>query len=129
HAPRKPSIQPSTQPSTHPKPPIYHYENTAPPPPPPTSQAMRFVNATTNFSTPTPPDYSQFGNINSNSFSTNEQAMAKLLKVIDHCNQISQFSTQYRDSRMNNQSSWTPVSESHITNMINRTYDILNILI
>ncbi|CAG8432970.1 11031_t:CDS:2 [Diversispora eburnea] len=96
---------------------------------PTNSPAMRFVNATTNFSTPTPPDYSQFGNINSNSFSTNEQAMAKLLKVIDHCNQISQFSTQYRDSRMNNQSSWTPVSESHITNMINRTYDILNILI
>ncbi|CAG8624220.1 14874_t:CDS:2, partial [Acaulospora morrowiae] len=75
----------SPQPSTQQKPPIYHFDNSGPSPKPP-SQAMRFVN------------YPQYGD---NTFTTNEQALSRLSKVVDYCNQIAQFTTQYRDSRIN----------------------------
>ncbi|CAG8432969.1 11030_t:CDS:2 [Diversispora eburnea] len=46
--------------------------------------------------------------------------------VIDHCNQISQFVFQYREARMSS-NSWQ-INETELTSMINRTYDVLNIL-
>ncbi|CAI2169356.1 7930_t:CDS:2 [Funneliformis geosporum] len=62
---------------------------------------------------------------------TTEQSLAKIGKVIDHCNQIAQFASQYRDMRINH-NPWNgivlQVNESHLTNMINKAYDVLNVL-
>ncbi|CAG8436964.1 2368_t:CDS:2, partial [Scutellospora calospora] len=62
---------------------------------------------------------------------TTEPPFVKLGKVVDHCSQISQFASQYRDVRLN-QGSWNSVmfqiNETQLTNIINRAYDVLNIL-
>jgi hypothetical protein len=60
---------------------------------------------------------------------TTEQSLAKMGKVVDHCNQIAHFASQYRDMRVN-YNSWNGsiVNESHLTGIINRAYDVLNIL-
>ncbi|CAG8595753.1 12194_t:CDS:2 [Rhizophagus irregularis] len=63
---------------------------------------------------------------------TTEQSLAKMGKVVDHCNQIAHFASQYRDMRMN-YNSWNgslvpQVNDSHLTGIVNRAYDVLNIL-
>jgi len=62
---------------------------------------------------------------------TTEQSLVKMGKIIDHCNQIAQFASQYRDMRINH-NPWNgiilQVNESHLTNMINRAFDVLNVL-
>ena len=61
---------------------------------------------------------------------TVEQSLAKMGKTVDHCNQIAHFASQYREMKMYNQwnGGFPQVSESSLTDMINRAFDILNIL-
>lgn len=63
---------------------------------------------------------------------TTEQSLAKMGKVVDHCNQIAHFASQYREMRINynpwNGSLVPQVNDSHLTGIINRAYDVLNIL-
>ncbi|CAG8537959.1 521_t:CDS:2 [Funneliformis mosseae] len=62
---------------------------------------------------------------------TTEQSLVKIGKVIDNCNQIAQFASQYRDMKINH-NPWNGIvlqlNESHLTDMINKAYDVLNVL-
>ncbi|KAF0540273.1 sexual development transcription factor nsdd [Gigaspora margarita] len=129
------------QPVEHQQP--YHYQQSLPPSahslPPPylydQQQATRYSQ-----SLPTLPQHSNYPQYSSylnrdNSESpyvqTTEPPLVKLGKVVDHCSQISQFASQYRDVHLN-QGSWNSimlqVNETQLTNIINRAYDVLNIL-
>ncbi|CAG8567549.1 14751_t:CDS:2, partial [Acaulospora colombiana] len=59
-----------------------------------------------------------------------EQSLAKMSKVVDYCNQISQHVSQYRDAQtfQNSWSSVPRISEARLTDMINLTHDVLEIL-
>ncbi|RIA97101.1 hypothetical protein C1645_801994 [Glomus cerebriforme] len=61
---------------------------------------------------------------------TTEQSLVKMGKVVDYCNQIAHFALQYRDMKVNHNSSAAipQITESHLTNIINRAYDVLNIV-
>ncbi|CAG8712990.1 22604_t:CDS:2, partial [Racocetra persica] len=130
------------QPVEHQQP--YHYQqplqspiHSLPPPPYlyDQQQATRFGHGL-----PVPPqhsNYPQYGsylsrdNSESPYVQTTEPPLVKLGKVVDHCSQISQFASQYRDVRLS-QGSWNSitfqVNEVQLTNIINRAYDVLNIL-
>jgi len=63
---------------------------------------------------------------------TVEQSLAKMGKVVDYCNQIVHFALQYRDMKINynpwNGADIPQVTESHLANIINKAYDVLNIV-
>ncbi|CAG8484239.1 14173_t:CDS:2 [Gigaspora rosea] len=132
------------QPVEHQQP--YHYQKSLPPSahsiPPPylydQQQATRYgqslpaiphIPQHSNY-----PQYSSYlnrDNSESPYVQTTEPPLVKLGKVVDHCSQISQFASQYRDVHLN-QGSWNSimlqVNETQLTNIINRAYDVLNIL-
>jgi hypothetical protein len=63
---------------------------------------------------------------------TVEQSIVKMGKVVDYCNQIVHFALQYRDMKTNynpwNGAATPQVTETHLANIINRAYDVLNIV-
>ncbi|CAG8726768.1 uncharacterized protein OCT59_014656 [Rhizophagus irregularis] len=63
---------------------------------------------------------------------TVEQSLVKMGKVVDYCNQIVHFALQYRDMKTNynpwNGATTPQITESHLANVINRAYDVLNIV-
>ncbi|GBC00053.1 hypothetical protein RclHR1_03720014 [Rhizophagus clarus] len=63
---------------------------------------------------------------------TAEQSFVKMGKVVDYCNQIVHFALQYRDMKTNynpwNGAAIPQVTESHLANIINKAYDVLNIV-
>ncbi|CAG8685917.1 6667_t:CDS:2, partial [Dentiscutata erythropus] len=118
--------QQSLPPSTHSLSPPYLYDQ---------QQATRFGHSLSALSQHSSyPQYSSYlsrDNPESPYVQTTEPPLVKLGKVVDHCSQISQFASQYRDVHLN-QGSWNSimlqVNETQLTNIINRAYDVLNIL-
>ncbi|GBB83586.1 hypothetical protein RclHR1_01030001 [Rhizophagus clarus] len=134
-----------------------YYRQSYPPHPPQPSQQYPYnpqsqQRPVNNYSHPTtsvtsdyPPPYATSSSYTSNGNNVNgedsdspytqqttEQSLAKMGKIVEHCNQIAHFASQYRDMRVNynpwNGSFVPQVNESHLTGIINRAYDVLNIL-
>ncbi|RIA86432.1 hypothetical protein C1645_779726 [Glomus cerebriforme] len=152
------SISQSPNDTTWLRPPTTSYYQSFPPPPPPPQQypyvpqsqqqSMRLVNnyshpsATTNMTSDYPPPYAtsisytstgnHIGSEDHDSSYLTEQSLVKMGKVTEHCSQIAHFASQYRDMRINynpwNGSAVPQFTESHLTSIINRAYDVLNIL-